>query len=119
MPPWVDPQLAAREHLRPGSILHLLGIPHYTTRPDPAHAVRLALRVSAIVRFDDQIVLANTAIVLPQVLFTPAFSNEAAVKAFYGGDYAGVRLRLGVSKASFVHAVIALAKHYPDTHGRL
>ena len=115
----VDPQLAAREHLRPGSILHLLGIPHYTTRPDTAHAVRLALRVSAIVRFDDQIVPANTATALPQVLLTPAFSNEAAVKPFYGGDYAGVRLRPGASKASFVHAALALAKHYPDTHGRL
>src|SRR5215470_3043570 len=88
-------------------------------RPDMAHAVRLALRVSAVVRFDDQIVPANTATALPQVLLTPAFSNEAAAKPFYGGDYAGVRLRPGASRASFVRAAIALAKHYPDTHGRL
>src|SRR5262249_50446562 len=55
----------------------------------------------------------------PQVLLTAAFSNEAAAKPFYGGDYAGVRLRPGASRASFVRAAIALAKHYPDTHGRL
>jgi ABC-type lipoprotein release transport system permease subunit len=84
-----------------------------------AHAVRLALRVSAIVCFDDQIVAANTATALPQVLLTPAFSNEAAVTSFYGGDYAGVRLRPGASMVSFARAAKALARHYPDTHGRL
>src|SRR5262249_1525465 len=89
----VDPRLAAREHPPPGRTSHLLGIPNYTARPDMAPAVRLALRVSAVVRFDDQIVPANTATALPQVLLTPAFSNEAAAKPFYGGDYAGVRLR--------------------------
>jgi putative ABC transport system permease protein len=115
----VDPRLAVREHLRPGSVLHLLGIPHYTTRPDMAHAVRLTLRVSAIVRFDDQIVPANTATAMPQVLLTPAFSGEAAVRPFTGGDYAGVRLRPGASRASFVRAATALAKRYPDTRGRL
>lgn len=115
----VDPQLAVREHLRPGSILHLLGIPHYTTRPDMAHAVRLTLRVSAIVRFDDQVVPANTATAMPQVLLTPAFSGKAAVRPFTGGDYAGVRLRPGASRASFVRAATALAKRYPATRGRL
>src|SRR5215471_17582497 len=44
----IDQQVADREHLRPGGILHLIGYPQRGPSPDVRHAARLAFRVSAI-----------------------------------------------------------------------
>ena len=56
----IDQRMAALAHLRPGGFLHVLAIPGFTTNaPDFRHAVPLALRVSGIVRFDDELVPDN------------------------------------------------------------
>ena len=71
----VDSQLAAREHLVPGSTLHLLGIRGaMSNAPDLAHPVRLTFRVTAIVAFDDQVVPSGPVYSEPRVLLTPAFA---------------------------------------------
>jgi hypothetical protein len=74
----VDQQLAGREHLRPGSTLHLLGIPSKNGNPDLAHVVPLAFRVSAVVAFDNQIVPSTSINGAPTVLLSPAFYRTAA-----------------------------------------
>jgi hypothetical protein len=54
----VDPQLAALEHLRPGSTLHLLVVPNdpRTGGPELRRAIPVVFRVSAVGVFDTQIV---------------------------------------------------------------
>ena len=57
----IDTTLAAREHLRPGSILHLIGIPKGADgSADLKLAVPLSFRVAAVGVFDDQIVGTTT-----------------------------------------------------------
>ena len=110
----IDPQLAAREHLRPGGTLHLLGIPNNprTGAPEPRLAVPLAFRVSAVAVFDTQIVPATATNGLP-------FSGTPAAASFSYGTQAGVRLRPGASMAAFVRAASALAKRHPATGGQV
>jgi putative ABC transport system permease protein len=114
----VDQQLAGREHLRPGSTLHLLGIPSKDGNPDLAHVVPLAFRVSAVVAFDNQIVPSTSINGAPTVLLSPAFYRTAAGRPFLTADDAGVRLGPGASPAAFVRAASALAVRYPAT-GRM
>ena len=115
----VDEQLAAVEHLRPGSTLRLLAIPGFLSTPDVAHAVPFTFRVSAIVQFDDQIVATNDAAAWPRALLSPAFAGQAAVKSFRSGQAAGVRLRPGASMAAFEAAARRLAARYPATGGKV
>jgi hypothetical protein len=110
----VDAQLAAREHLRPGSTLHLLGIRDDLQTPDLAHPVPLTFRVSAVVAFDDQVVPSGV-FAEPRVLLTPAFSASVAAVPFETGEYASIRLRAGASLSSFEAAATALARRYPAT----
>ena len=111
----VDQQLAGREHLRPGSTLHLLGIPSKNGNPDLAHVVPLAFRVSAVVAFDNQIVPSTSINGAPTVLLSPAFYRAAAGRPFLTADDAGVRLAPGASPAAFVRAASALAARYRAT----
>jgi FtsX-like permease family len=115
----VDQQLATLEHLRPGSTLHLLGIPGFLSTPDVAHAVPFTFRVSAVVQFDDQIVATNDAAAWPRALLSPAFAGEAAAQRFRSGEAAGVRLQPGASMAAFGAAARALAARYPATGGKV
>ncbi len=117
----IDQQLAGLEHLRPGSTLHLLGVPDNpaTDRPELQQAVPLAFRVSAVVVFDTQIVPATTADGEPMALLSPPFSGTRAAARFYYGAEAGVRLRPGASMAAFLQAASALAKRYPATSGHI
>ena len=109
----VDSQLAAREHLVPGSTLRLLGIRGaMSNAPDLAHPVPLTFRVTAIVAFDDQVVPSGPVYSEPRVLLTPAFATSAGAAAFKTGEYAGVRLRPGASAAGFEGAARALASRY-------
>jgi hypothetical protein len=117
----VDQQLAARQRLRPGSTLHLLGVPS-TAKVCPAQKaalatqsrpVRLDFRVSAVVAFDDQVVPSPGLAAAPRVLLSPAFWRSGAGHGFGPGDAAGVRLRPGASVASFSAAARALARQYP------
>jgi hypothetical protein len=121
----VDQQLAARQRLRPGSTLHLLGVPSTArTCPPapgstgaPARAVPMAFRVSAVVAFDDQVAPAPGLTGGPRVLLTPGFWRSGAGRRFGPGDYAGVRLRPGVTVASFRAAARMLARRYPAAGG--
>jgi hypothetical protein len=115
----VDQQLAGREHLRPGSTLHLLGIPSKNGNPDLAHVVPLAFRVSAVVVFDNQIVPSTSVNGAPTVLLSPAFYRTAAGRPFLTAGDAGVRLAPGASPAAFVRAASALAERYPATGGKI
>jgi hypothetical protein len=110
----VDSELAARDHLKPGSLLHLLGIRGaLSNAPDLAHPVALTFRVSAIVAFDDQVVPSGPVYAEPRVMLTPAFTASAVAASFKSGEYAGVRLRTGVSLAAFERAARSVAGRYP------
>ena len=111
----INQQLASLEHLRPGSTLHLLGVPDNAEGiPQLGRAIPLAFRVAAIVVFDNQIVPTNTSFTGPMALLSAPFSTtRAALTIFNYGDGAGVRLQPGASMAAFLSAASALAKRYP------
>ena len=123
----VDQELAAAAHVRPGGTLRLLGDPSTpktcaagggTATPGRARPVPLAFGVSAVVAFDDQVVPSPGLSGAPRVLLSPGFWRSGDGREFGPGDYAGVRLRPGVSLASFRRAVAALARRYPSA-GRI
>ena len=114
----IDQDLAAREHLRPGGTLHLLMIPNTKGGiPDLGRARDMSFRVTGIAVFDSQIVPATKVNAEPTVLLSPGFYRSAAARDSTYGSQAGVRLRPGVSVASFAHAAAALAGRYPATRG--
>jgi len=78
----IDQQVADREHLRPGGTLRLIAFPQQGANPDVKHAARLALRVSAIVVFDDQIVAASKELGYPRLLLSPAFARTRQAMSF-------------------------------------
>jgi hypothetical protein len=105
----ISQQLAEREHLRPGGTLHLIGYPQRGPSPDIAHRVRLALRVSAVVAFTDQIAAAS----YPRLLLSPAFARTRQAMSFNpagGGLYLALRPR--ADAAAFTRQATALARHY-------
>ena len=116
----IDQRMANLAHLRPGDILHVLGIPGFTSdAPDFKHAVPLALRVSGIVRFDDELVPSSAGSAEPRALFTPAFVRVYVHRYPWlaTSDYAQIRLRPGASYGSFAQATRALAGRFPHaTH---
>jgi ABC-type antimicrobial peptide transport system permease subunit len=112
----IDQQLAAREHLHPGSTLHIFVVPGQSI-PDISRAREMSFRVSAIVLFDNQIVPATKANAEPMALFSPPFAGtRLAMSASYGAQ-AAVRLRPGASLPALLHAATALARHYPAAQG--
>jgi putative ABC transport system permease protein len=115
----IDSQLAALEHLRPGSTLRLLGIPDDATgNPDLGRAIPLAFRVAAIGVFDTEIVPADTSASGPMALLSPPFNATPAALAIANyGNAAGVRLRPGASMSAFLRTASVLAKRYPATGG--
>jgi hypothetical protein len=120
----IDPQLAAQRRLRPGSTLHLVGVPStakvcppQTASRVPRHPVPLSFRVSAVAAFDDQVVPAPGLGGAPRVLLSPGFWRDGAGRQFGPGDAANVRLRPGASLASFRTAASALARRYPSAGG--
>jgi hypothetical protein len=109
----ISRKLAAREHLQPGSTLHLIGYPQRGGNPGTGPAVRLSFRVSAIVVFDDEIVPANRELAEPRVLLSPAFARGGQAQSFNpagGGSY--VVLRPGADTATFASQAAALARRY-------
>jgi hypothetical protein len=105
----IDQQFAEQEHLRPGSILHLLGAPaNQQGALELGRAVPLAFRVSAVVTFDDQIVPANIVNGEPQALLSPEYSRTSSARSLSYGDFAGVRLRPGASLSAFTRAAAVL-----------
>jgi ABC-type antimicrobial peptide transport system permease subunit len=114
----IDQDLAAREHLRTGGTLHLLLIPNNKHGvPDLGRARVTSFRVTGIAVFDSQIVPATTVNAEPTVLLSPGFYRSTAARNSTYGSQAGVRLRPGVSVASFARTAAALAKRYPRTGG--
>ena len=117
----IDQRMAGLAHVGPGGILHVLGIPGFTSaHPDLRHEKRLALRVSAVVRFADGIVPDNAGSAEPRALFSPAFVRQYVAGRYPWlaiSDYAGVRLRPGASLASFTRGARSLARQYPATRG--
>jgi putative ABC transport system permease protein len=122
----VDQELAAAAHVRPGGTLRLLGVPSTPktcatgggpAAPGRARPVPLAFHVSAVVAFDDQVVPSPGLSGAPRVLLSPGFWRSGAGREYGPGDYAGVRLRPGVSLASFRRAAAALARRYPSAGG--
>ena len=112
----IDPQLAALEHLRPGSTLHLLGVPDNPTtgRPELQLAVPLAFRVSAVVVFDTQIVPATTTDGEPVALLSPSFSHPRGGEVLLWGPGRGPPAA-GCEHGGFLRAATTLAKRYPAT----
>ena len=109
----ISPVLAAREHLRPGGTLHLIGYPQRRGNPDIGGAVRLAFRVSAIVVTDDEIVPATHELAEPRILLSPAFSRTRLAQSFNpAGGASYVILRPGADAAAFTSQAIALAARY-------
>ena len=109
----IDPTLASREHLRPGSVLHLIGIPKDRDgSADLKLAVPLTFRVAAVGVFDDQVVAATTTTAQPRVLLSPAFAATDGAVAMTNLPEAAVRLRAGASMASFLRDADQLRQRY-------
>jgi putative ABC transport system permease protein len=111
----IDQRMADLARVRPGGTLHVLGIRGFTSNtPDFKHAVPLALRVSGIVRFDDEVVPSSAGSAEPRALFTPAFARVYVHRYPWlaTSDYAQIRLRPGASITSFSRAARALAVQY-------
>src|SRR5215831_11767354 len=109
----IDQQVADREHLRPGGTLRLIAFPQRGASPDVKHAARLALRVSAIVVFDDQIVAASKEIGYPRLLLSPAFARTRQAMSFNpAGGALYVVLRPHADAAAFTRQAAALAARY-------
>jgi hypothetical protein len=114
----IDPDLAARQHLQTGGTLHLLLIPNTKNGvPDLGRARAMSFRVTGIAVFDNQIVPATNVNAEPTVLLSSGFYRSAAARDSTYGSQAAVRLRPGVSVASFARTAAALAGHYPATKG--
>ena len=109
----IDPTLASREHLRPGSVLHLIGIPKDADgSADLKLAVPLSFRVAAVGVFDDQVVAATTTTTQPRVLLSPPFAATDGAVAMTNLPEAAVRLRAGASMASFLRDADQLRQRY-------
>ncbi len=109
----ISQQLAARVHLQPGGVLHLVGYRQRGGGPASGRTVRLAFRVSAIVVFDDEIVPATTELAEPRVLLSPAFARTRQAKSFNpAGGASYVVLRPGADAAAFTRRATALAARY-------
>ena len=109
----ISPGLAAREHLRPGGTLDLIGYPQRHRSADIRGAVRLAFRVSGIVVTGDEIVPATHELAEPRVLLSPAFSRTRLARSFNpAGGASYVLLRPGASAAAFTSQAAALAARY-------
>jgi len=115
----IDPQLAARERLRPGSVLRMTGIPYNGAaegaQPDLSLAFPLYFRVTGIALFDDQVVPATATNQQPRILLTPAFSRTGAAGSIVYLPTAGLRLRPGTSPASVAAQARTLAMPFPAT----
>src|ERR1700722_7780943 len=109
----IEAALASREHLRPGSVLHLVGIPKDADgSADLKLAVPLSFRVAAVGIFDDQVVAATTTTAQPRVLLSPAFAATDGAVAMTNLPEAAVRLRAGASMASFLRDAGQLRQRY-------
>ena len=109
----IDPALASREHLRPGSVLHLIGIPKDADgTADLKLAVPLSFRVAAVGVFDDQVVAATATSTQPRVLLSPPFAATDGAVAMTNLPEAAVRLRAGASMAAFLHDADRLRTRY-------
>lgn len=110
----IDQALAARERLRPGSTLRMIGYPQKNGSADFAHAAHLDFVVSAVVVFDDQVVPATREIAVPTALLSPAFARTPAARSFNpGGGSANVVLRPGTNTAAtFTEKARTLAARY-------
>lgn len=109
----IDPVLAARDDLHPGSNLTLYAFPqNYDGPTDPAHAMRIVLRVTGIVVFDREIVPVSQTDAFPQVLTTPARWRETG-PSLLGADGAYLRLRPGTDISVLHRQIDALAARYP------
>jgi hypothetical protein len=113
----VDPNLAAMEHLRPGSMPRVIAIPYngfaQGAEPDLSLAFPLYFRVTGIAVFDDQVVPATVTNAQPRVLLTPAFSQTGAADSVIYMAQAGLRLRPGTNPEAFAGQARALSGRYP------
>jgi hypothetical protein len=116
----INQKIADEEHLRPGGILRLAGVPNGRRgNPDLQRAFPLTFRVSAIVVFNSQVVPAVTG-QSPAALLSPAFLRTAAARQMSGSGYSAfVRLQPGASTTEFLRAASALAGRYPATGGKI
>jgi putative ABC transport system permease protein len=112
----VDPQLAALEHVHPGSTLHLYVVPGADV-PQLSRARDIAFRVSAVVLFDSQVVPGSRASAGPMALISPPFARTRLARSASYGVQAGVRLRPGGSTQAVLQAARALARRYPAAGG--
>ena len=114
----IDEQLAAREHLHPGSTLRLFVVPSDKAgNAEPSRARLMSFRVSAVVLFDTQIVPASRVNAEPMALVSPPFAKTPLALSASFGLQAGARLRPGASAQSVVQAATSLARRYPRTQG--
>ena len=113
----IDPKLAAMEHLRPGSVLRMTGIPYNGAaegaQPDMSLAFPLYFRVTGIALFDDQVVPVTVTNQQPRILLTPVFSRTGGAGSTVYLARPGLRLRPGTSPASFAARAGGWPRPYP------
>jgi hypothetical protein len=109
----IDAALASREHLRPGSVLHLIGIPKDAGgSADLKLAVPLSFRVAAVGVFDDQVVGTTATTAQPRVLLSAPFAATDQAVAMINLPEAAVRLRPGASMTVFLRDADGLRQRY-------
>jgi hypothetical protein len=109
----IDAALARREQLRPGDVLHLIGIPKDGGgSADLQLAVPLSFRVAAVGVFDDQVVGTTTTTAQPRVLLSWPFAATDQVVAMTNLPEAAIRLRPGASMAAFLRDADQLRQRY-------
>ena len=109
----IDAALASRDHLRPGDVLHLIGVPkNGGGSADMTLAVPLSFRVAAIGVFDDQVVATTATTAQPRVLLSPSFAATDLAVAMTNLPEGAVRLRPGASMATFLRDADRLRQRY-------
>jgi FtsX-like permease family len=109
----ISEALAGREHLRPGDVLHLVGIPKDADgSADLRLAVPLSFRVDAIGIFDDQVVSTTVTTAQPRVLLPPSFAATDQAVAMTNLPEAAIRLRPGASMTAFLSEADRLRTRY-------
>jgi len=115
----VNQAMAAAEHLAPGDVVRVLGIPNdpKTGTPDYSKAVTYTFHVTAVVALDPLMDLQDGGYGSPAVLVSAPFAAAPLASLMSYGDEAAVRVRPGAAMNEFIAAANTLASQYKGTTG--
>jgi len=113
-----DSKAARLLHLHAGSELRATAAPQGPEGPDPTRAREITLKIVGVVVTRDDVVAVNALASAPTLYATPAFLGLVD-PSYYAFDSASVRLRPGMSTATFAARARSLVSRFPETGGSL